>query len=1174
MPDREESFRGALEFYNNDELAARVWTDKYALRNREGGLDETSPTQTWGRLLQYFPDDPRVHESIRNGWVVPAGRILFAMGNPNVKATQLNCYVIPIEDDSLEGIFDCAKAMARTYSYGGGCGIDIGCLRPNGSGVNNTALTSSGSVSFMDFFSTVTGTVGQHGRRGALMITIPVHHPDALEFIKIKDDLDPKAMLKASSEMRNYLYNRRTVGHANITVKLTDEFMRAVEKGEQFRLHWESSDGSVVHEKFVDAREYWKDIYHQAWKQAEPGLMFWDRMVEESPSDQYEGGEVLTTNPCFTGEMRLHTADGMMTFANLQRLGIDNTVVTDARISADSMDSNHCGVVARQATLVKLTAKQQQIFKLTTKHGHQISCTAYHKFPTPEGRKELNELKIGDTLLLQSGEGKWGTIGNYDDGIILGSMTGDGNMSPKYKGGPPCIMLAFWDEPDMASKLERIVKKRIASASSRSFETAAGIVNVSDSNILKQRISSGVLYRYMHDQYGIDKDDKKRVPECIWQGSRGFVQGYLAGLFQADGSVQLSSRKVRSKQTLSVRLSQSNIGLLRDVQVLLGNFGIVSSVYPRREAQERNLPDGKGGYKAYCCKSQYELIINRPNSIVFKEKVGFAGNKQEQLVDALAIRGLDCRKPERFITAVKSVEPDGVEDVYCLTEPETNSIVVNGVVTAQCGEQPLPPYDSCNLGSVNLRHMIDNPWVEKAEVDWNKFEKAIRSGVTFLDTVRTVEAEDDRFPLPKQREASEKFRRIGLGIMGFGEMVASLGMIYGSKECIQFTEKLFKFMRDVAYDQSVELAKKLGSFPAFDWNKHKRCPFIKRLPDELQDKIAEHGLRNVTVLSIAPTGSIAIIGQTSGGIEPMFAPLYKRYSNLGGKDRMEFRVFDPAIVRWQEAIGADFPIDADSVTPETLDMLPPFFVFSHDVSWQARVDLQGVAQKFVDSSISSTINLPADVTDGEVATIYTRGWKAGCKGVTVYRENCRENILETIDPEADIPDEKPAAKKKPWIRPTVLHANSISFMSHEKRVFLDFCHNGDTTLKEVKIVMGRSGDEVHALCEALGRCVSKLLQNDVPVDDIAESLRGIKAGDTQWLRFDENQKTPYVVRSVPDAIAAYMHYAYVEPARKAAKAEATMQVEPDNSDDMVVMDESLRGGSCPQCEGVDEYGRK
>ena len=1163
MALRKEALAGALEFYGGDQLAARVWADKYALRDKGGDFKETSPTQMHDRHLRYFPGDMGIDMVVRSGWFIPAGRILFAMGNPYVRATQLNCYVLPIKSDSLEGIFECAKEMARTYSYGGGCGIDLGCLRPGGAPVNNTAMTSSGSVSFMDFFSKVTGTVGQHGRRGALMITIPVDHPDAPAFIGAKDDLDPAVLAGASAATRNFLYNRRSVGHANISVRLTDEFMEAVERGGKFRLRW--SGGGAEFEREVDARDYWKKLCHHAWKQAEPGLIFWGKMTDESPSNQYEGGEVLTTNPCFTAEMRLHTSGGMATFGELHRSGSGVSVVTDVRVSMSGV-SGKFGAVRRPASPVALTARRRQVFKLTTRHGHQLRCTAYHKFPTPDGRKELRELKPGDTLLLQSGEGGWGTVGNYEDGLVLGSLTGDGCVSCKNKGDPLYAYLAFWNEPDMAERLVAIVNKRVSGLSHR--KKPVGIVEIPRHNL--QRIGSRVLYRYLHDWYGIDGSSfKERVPKCVWLGRRSFVRGYLAAFFQADGHVHGCFNASRLKlDSLSIRLSQSNHDILRDIQTLLGNFGIVSSVHLKCKARDISMPDGKGGRKLYRCKDRYELIINRPNAMLFEKKVGFAGNKQARLRAAFDCRGTDCHIPERFITTVKSIEPDGAEDVFCLSEPETHSIVVNGVVTAQCGEQALPAYDSCDLGSVNLRHMVRDPWTDAAAVDWGRLETAVRAGVRFLDGVRTVEADEDRFPLPQQREASERFRRVGLGVMGLGEMVASLGMVYGSEECVRFFGRLCESVRDSAYDESVELARRLGPFPAFDWERHQRCPFVQRLPQQLRDRIAEYGLRNVTVVSFAPTGTIAILGQTSGGIEPMFAPLYRRYSNLGGRERSEFRVYDPAISRWREATGAGFPSNADDVTPEAVDTLPPIFAFSHQVPWRPRVEMQALAQRFVDSSISSTINLPPDASEDEVSAIYTHAWKAGCKGVTVYREGCRENILETI---RAVSPGKPEKTREPWTRPTVMDSRSVSFMSHENRVLIDFCRDSGGKLKEVKIVMGRSGDEIHALCEALGRCVSKLLQSGADVAEIAESLRGIKSGQTQWLRFDSEQDAPYVVRSVPDAMSAYMHHAFVKPAREAASRCTTTQ--PPLPGGPHAADESHRAGSCPQCDGIDEYGR-
>jgi len=278
-----------VEFFEGDELRIRCFLDKYALKDLEGRITEKTPKQMWKRLARELSSVETTKEKQREWqrkfyWLledfrfIPGGRIMFGAGQPR-NATLLNCYVIPIKEDSIEGIFEWCKEAARTYSYGGGVGTDLSILRPKGSPVHNSAIYSSGSVSFMDLFSTTTGTIGQAGRRGALMITIRVDHPDVLDFIEIKND--PA---------------RTKVQYANISVRLTDEFMEAVQKDEEFLLHYQNE---VIgrFEKTVRARELWEKLIKNAHASAEPGLIFWDTVKRESTTE-YNGMEVMTTNPC------------------------------------------------------------------------------------------------------------------------------------------------------------------------------------------------------------------------------------------------------------------------------------------------------------------------------------------------------------------------------------------------------------------------------------------------------------------------------------------------------------------------------------------------------------------------------------------------------------------------------------------------------------------------------------------------------------------------------------------------------------------------------------------------------------------------------------------------------------------------------------------------------------
>src|SRR3989338_2630508 len=274
------------DFFEGDTLRSRVFLDKYALRNRSGKVIEKTPLEMWARVARELASIEKT-DSLKTEWqekfywllsdfrFIPGGRILFGAGNPR-NVTLLNCYVIPVKEDRLEAIFDWMKEAARTYSYGGGVGTDISILRPKGARVNNAALTSTGSVSFMDLFSLTTGTIGQSGRRGALMITTRDSHPDILDFVRVKRDL-------------------RTVRFANISVRVSDALMKAVEKDEDFELYFENEKVRVTRK--VRAREVWKELVKGARDWAEPGIIFWDNIKRESTSE-YNGMEVISTNPC------------------------------------------------------------------------------------------------------------------------------------------------------------------------------------------------------------------------------------------------------------------------------------------------------------------------------------------------------------------------------------------------------------------------------------------------------------------------------------------------------------------------------------------------------------------------------------------------------------------------------------------------------------------------------------------------------------------------------------------------------------------------------------------------------------------------------------------------------------------------------------------------------------
>jgi len=291
-----------------------------------------------------------------------------------------------------------------------------------------------------------------------------------------------------------------------------------------------------------------------------------------------------------------------------------------------------------------------------------------------------------------------------------------------------------------------------------------------------------------------------------------------------------------------------------------------------------------------------------------------------------------------------------------------------------CGEVPMEPYGACNLGSLNLAAFVQAPFTKEARMDFAALEEAARLAVRFLDAV--IDLGKNRHPLRAQREASLRSRRIGLGVMGLADALAMLGLPYGSEGSIRFAEEAMRRIKEAAYRESTRLARTRGPFPAFDARKHLQSPFIQALPEDLIREV-EKGVRNAALLSIAPTGSISILAGVTSGIEPIFALTYLRHA--GGS---VFLAEHSLLRRYREATGGGLP---DWPTAHQVD---PF----------QRVRLQAALQRHVDQSISSTVNLPRETPKEVVEGLFLEAWRAGCKGLTVFREGSREEVIEPLPP--------------------------------------------------------------------------------------------------------------------------------------------------------------------------------
>ncbi len=677
----DEAYKESLRYFQGDELAARVWVNKYAVKDSFGNIYEKSPEDMhWrianevARIEAKYPN-PLSSEELFNlldrfKYIVPQGSPMTGIGNNYQVASLSNCFVIGVdgEADSYGAIFKIDEEQVQLMKRRGGVGHDLSHIRPKGSPVKNSALTSTGLVPFMERYSNSTREVAQDGRRGALMLSVSIKHPDSEAFIDAK-------------------MTEGKVTGANVSVKLTDDFMQAAVDNQPYIQQYPIDATEPIVKKNIDASALWKKIVHNAWKSAEPGVLFWDTILRESVPDCYAdlGYRTVSTNPC--GEIPL--------------------------------------------------------------------CP-------------------------------------YDS----------------------CRLLA---------------------------------IN---------------LYSYVVNPF---------KPDAYFD---------------------------------------------------------------------------------------FEL---------FKKHVELAQRIMDDIID------LELEKIERIMQKI-----DG--------DPEGNDVKQT--------ERTL----------------------------WQKIYKKSGQG-----------------------------RRTGVGITAEGDMLAALGLRYGTEEATEFSEKVHKTVALSAYRSSVRMAKERGAFDIYDTEREKNNPFINRLREadpEMYEEMKKYGRRNIACLTIAPTGTTSLMTQTTSGIEPVFLPVYKRRRKVNPNDTNvhvdfidetgdafeEYIVFHPKFVTWMEAQGYN---PARRYTQEEVDALveksPYYKATSNDVDWLMKVKMQGRIQKWVDHSISVTINLPNDVDEELVNRLYVEAWKSGCKGCTVYRDGSRSGVLISTkkDKKADLPPCKPPTVVE--TRPRILGADVVRFQNNKEK---------------------------------------------------------------------------------------------------------------------------------------------
>lgn len=917
------------------------------------------------------------------------------------------CFLLPISDDMGrcgDGIFETLRDMALIQQTGGGTGFSFSGLRPMGAVVRSSGGEATGPVGFMQVYDTASEIISQGGaRRGANMAVLRADHPDIREFIRCKSE-------------------EGAISNFNISVAVTDDFMRAVEKDSTVDLI-NPQDGEVW--ETVRAREIFDEIVEGAHRNGEPGMLFLDAANRDNPTPHL--GEYEATNPCVTGDTLIAVADGRdyVPIRQLAEEGKDVPVYCygDGRVQI------------RMGRNPRLTRRQVEVWKVTLDDGSHIIATPDHKFRLRDFTEvALRDLEPGVSLMpfykyqfeirkRQWSNDYWGT--NLNNGTVtqehrcvaefhlgrwlrecevihqcdynglnnvwsnLEVMTQNEHLSLHQRGDRNVMRPKWWD--GLSEEEKQAYRDKMSDAVSGENNPMYGKHHTPET-----RRKMG---KAMSDFWASEKARKRQSGTRVqWFAEHGteFLQGERVERVEVPCAHCGETLRMTSNE-LAYRREENKSGEVFCSQTC-ANYWRAEHTKLIRYAREAVLEQGKTYYKdtgKLPTISEWDEWRQSRDEVCCHETVRQRFGGFRKFRTALK-EALDLYNHE-----VVDIRPAGKADVYNITVDDFHTVayltnvdgvthtlgkpLLSGVITSQCGEQPLLPYENCCLGSINLAQHVREARGEgqEARVDWEKLAETVGRSVRFLDDV--IDANGYVPAVPELEEAAKRSRRIGLGIMGLGDLMYHLRVRYGSEESFELAAQVMEFIRYHAMQASIALAKERGPFPAIEGSVYDRDDLRWAPPEPLTpyerlerwgrppldwsaivEGIRRHGIRNAAQTTIAPTGTRATVaGCEAYGCEPVFALAYVRHMNDNGKD-VELRYAGPLFRQALEQAGLDEETRERIIeqvartgscqeVEEVPERIRQVFVVAQDIPAEEHVRMQAALQAFVDASISKCV---------------------------------------------------------------------------------------------------------------------------------------------------------------------------------------------------------------------------